>query len=123
MSDAEVGAAAGDLVYTYYVHELAPKHKHQDFTQQGVERPTAHVSFVINHVEGFRQIHEDRVEGIRTQLRPESAIYLYEILADCVQMRGGWHAQAGFVTLSSTSSDPFAAAAATGCPVSVMASG
>ncbi|VDL98510.1 unnamed protein product [Schistocephalus solidus] len=38
MSDAEVGAAAGDLVYAYYVHDLPPKHKHQDFTQQGVER-------------------------------------------------------------------------------------
>uniref|UniRef100_A0A183SWJ4 VLIG-type G domain-containing protein n=1 Tax=Schistocephalus solidus TaxID=70667 RepID=A0A183SWJ4_SCHSO len=34
LSDAEVGAAAGDLVYVYYVHNLAPKHKHQDFTQQ-----------------------------------------------------------------------------------------
>ncbi|VDL95084.1 unnamed protein product [Schistocephalus solidus] len=28
LSDAEVGAAAGDLVYVYYVHDLAPQHRH-----------------------------------------------------------------------------------------------
>ncbi|VDL91486.1 unnamed protein product [Schistocephalus solidus] len=37
-SDAEVGAATGGLVYVYYVHDLTPKHKHQDFTHQGVEQ-------------------------------------------------------------------------------------
>ncbi|VDL88898.1 unnamed protein product [Schistocephalus solidus] len=35
LSDAGVGAAAGDLVYANYVHDLAPKHKHLDFIQQG----------------------------------------------------------------------------------------
>ncbi|VDL90163.1 unnamed protein product [Schistocephalus solidus] len=43
LSDAEVGAAAGDLAYVYYVHDLAPKHEHQDFTQQGVERLISHM--------------------------------------------------------------------------------
>uniref|UniRef100_A0A183SCZ4 DUF4704 domain-containing protein n=1 Tax=Schistocephalus solidus TaxID=70667 RepID=A0A183SCZ4_SCHSO len=37
LSDAEVGEAPGDLLYVYYVHDLAPKHKHLDFTQKGVE--------------------------------------------------------------------------------------
>uniref|UniRef100_A0A183TL67 TetR family transcriptional regulator n=1 Tax=Schistocephalus solidus TaxID=70667 RepID=A0A183TL67_SCHSO len=43
LSDAEVGAAAGDLIYAYYLRYLVPKHKQQDFTQQGVERLTAHM--------------------------------------------------------------------------------
>ncbi|VDL89464.1 unnamed protein product [Schistocephalus solidus] len=38
LSDAEGGAAAGDLVYTYYLHDLALKHKQQDFTHQGTTR-------------------------------------------------------------------------------------
>ncbi|VDL88879.1 unnamed protein product [Schistocephalus solidus] len=41
--DAEVGAAAGDLVNVYYVYDLAPKHQHQDFAQQGVERLASHI--------------------------------------------------------------------------------
>ncbi|VDL90255.1 unnamed protein product [Schistocephalus solidus] len=47
LSDAEVGAAAGDLVYVYYVHDLDPKHEHQDFTQQGVERLTSHMCEIV----------------------------------------------------------------------------
>ncbi|VDL98914.1 unnamed protein product [Schistocephalus solidus] len=34
LSEAEVVAAAGDLSYVYYVHNLAPQTQHQDFTQQ-----------------------------------------------------------------------------------------
>ncbi|VDL95954.1 unnamed protein product [Schistocephalus solidus] len=41
--DAKVGAAAGSLVYAYFAHALPPKHKHQDFTQQGVERLKSHM--------------------------------------------------------------------------------
>ncbi|VDL81476.1 unnamed protein product [Schistocephalus solidus] len=42
-SDAEMGAAASDLFYAYYVHELPHKHKHQVFTQHGVELPKSHM--------------------------------------------------------------------------------
>ncbi|VDL89924.1 unnamed protein product [Schistocephalus solidus] len=43
LSDAGVGEAAGDIVYAYYVHDLPHKHKHQDFTQQRVERLAYHM--------------------------------------------------------------------------------
>ncbi|VDL92557.1 unnamed protein product [Schistocephalus solidus] len=43
-SDAEVGAAVGDIVYAYYVHDLAAKYKHQDFTQQGLNG--SHLTYV-----------------------------------------------------------------------------
>ncbi|VDL99117.1 unnamed protein product [Schistocephalus solidus] len=43
LSDAEVGAAAGDFVYVYHVHDLDPQTQHQDFTQQKVERLTYHM--------------------------------------------------------------------------------
>uniref|UniRef100_A0A183SHG6 Peptidylprolyl isomerase n=1 Tax=Schistocephalus solidus TaxID=70667 RepID=A0A183SHG6_SCHSO len=43
LSNAEVGAAAGDLVYVYYVRDLAPKPEYQDVKQQEVERLTSHM--------------------------------------------------------------------------------
>ncbi|VDL89241.1 unnamed protein product [Schistocephalus solidus] len=51
-SDAEVGAAAGDIIYAYHVHDRAPKHKHQDFTQQGVEWLASHIFEIARgHIE------------------------------------------------------------------------
>ncbi|VDL88915.1 unnamed protein product [Schistocephalus solidus] len=47
LSDAEVVTAADELIYAYYVHDLAPKQQHQNFTQQGVERLTFHVCEIV----------------------------------------------------------------------------
>ncbi|VDL97225.1 unnamed protein product [Schistocephalus solidus] len=52
LSDAEVDAAAGDLVYVYYEHGPTPQTQHQDFKQQGVERLTSHMCEIARgHVE------------------------------------------------------------------------
>ncbi|VDM03914.1 unnamed protein product [Schistocephalus solidus] len=43
LCDAKVGAAADDIVYAYYVHDLVPQTQTPGFHLTGVERLTAHI--------------------------------------------------------------------------------